>query len=67
MAILSTTEAVDYLCARSAQPGKRRPYSVPKLLAAVKAGTVPVFDRDGRGYQFSTAQLDAWLENRSAA
>jgi len=63
VAILSTSEAVDYLTGRSAEQGKRRKYSERRLRAAAKAGEAPVWQKDGRGYLFTTADLDRWQDS----
>ena len=68
MAVLTAPEAVAYLNAKQATPGRRRALGPRRFRQMVADGTGPaVFDRTGRGDLFNTEALDAWAATRSAA
>lgn len=65
MAVLTTPQAVDFICARMAQEGTRRPIGTETLIRWAAEGSIPAV-RIGRGWLFSEEALTRALETFGA-
>jgi excisionase family DNA binding protein len=65
MAVLTTPQAVDFLAARAAESGKRRPIGADTLTRWAREGTIPAV-KYGRGWLFSEEALTEALRTFGA-
>ena len=65
MAVLTTPQAVDFLCQRMAQDGTRRPIGPDTLTRWAREGTIPAV-KYGRGWLFSEEALTEALRTFGA-